>query len=236
MTVGVELGGWGRLCAAPPLRRATTIPGLEISGSIYIYATRPPTSPPSPRPPVGVRRVPMPRPASRRPRSTLRAPASRTLHPRQHRRRHDPGDTLNRGQPPTIEGEPLGSFLKGASPRTDTGKGGRPNASHAPSWGRDGQKCGHGLCQHSGAGFRGFRRYGENRFHSSGYCRSSVDIVWTYLARKGGNMGQKGTGRNIGTGKKKTPKTGKNALFSGVLSGGRYRTRICDLLHVKQAL
>ena len=63
-------------------------------------------------------------------RSTLRAPPPRTLHPRQHRRRHAPGDTLNRGQPPTIEGEPLGSFLRGTCPRTGRDKGKRPNAIH----------------------------------------------------------------------------------------------------------
>ena len=53
---------------------------------------------------------------------------------------------------------------------------------------------------------------------------------------KNGKLWQLGAKRREKEGGKKTPKTGKNALFSGVLSGGRYRTRICDLLHVKQAL
>ena len=45
-------------------------------------------------------------------------------------------DWARRQAAPSQAQEPLGSFLKGASPRTDTGKGGRPNASHAPSRGQ----------------------------------------------------------------------------------------------------
>ena len=68
----------GECCGAAPLCQCYNIPGLEISGSIYIYATRPPTSPPSPRPPVGVRRVPMP--TSPHPPRQPRRPAAADLH------------------------------------------------------------------------------------------------------------------------------------------------------------
>lgn len=114
---------------APPLRDATTIPGGKISGSIYHAAPPRPLRPP-PHAPRWWCAVSPCRARPPRHRSTLRAPPPRTLHPRQHRRRHAPGDTLNRGQPPTIEGEPLGSFLRGACPRTGRDKGKRPNAIH----------------------------------------------------------------------------------------------------------